>query len=315
MRVSLASLVPLAALSAGLVLTAPTAFAQKADKKADKKEAEKKEAEKKEEKAEEKADAKKDEKSDETASKTDETDAKPAAATPPPPPADAHDPAEEKDKTYYYVGARFRQTLLPHFMFTPFVDGGPSSVWIPAFGIEGSMRRNGFDTVVFITYSDWSMDPFAFKGKDEAFTAWEIVTSKLKLIDVGVDLLWNADMSKYAAFQYGITTGIAVVFGQLKRVQGQPVPQSDPNDPKNIVACPGDRGVAANTPCGTDNNHYGDYVEPSWFGGGKRPNLYLSFGPQVGFRFKPIKEFMAKLNLGWNIFAGPFFGLSGSYGL
>ena len=55
--------------------------------------------------------------------------------------------------------------------------------------------------------------------------------------------------------------------------------------------------------------------EPSWFNGGDKPNVYATFGPEFGFRWKPVKQFVARLTIGWNIFAGPFFGIAGDYGL
>lgn len=295
-------------------LVAPTALlailalapAAHADKEADAKSAEGKEGESK-------ADAKEGDDKEEAKEGEDKDAAK---AKPAEEKVAPHDAKELPGKTYYFVGARWRQTLLPKFMLNLFVAGGPPQVWIPSFGIEGTMRRDGFDTTVYLTYADWGMDSFAFKGKDEAPAAWEVVTSKLKLLNLGVDLLWGADLDKNKnfAFQYGITTGIAIVMGDLARVQGKPRDgAADPNNPDDIVPCSA-KG-ADRTYCTTENDHYGDYKEPSWFNGGKKPNIYASFGPQIGVRFKPVKEFMARLNVGWDIFQGPFFGLNGSYGL
>jgi hypothetical protein len=228
-----------------------------------------------------------------------------------------NDAKELPGKNYYFVGVRFRQTLLPAFMLNLFVSGGPPAVWIPSFGLEGTMRRDGFDTTLYLTYADWSMTPFAFKGKDEGATAWEVVTSKLKLLNVGVDLLWGTDFSKNFSFQYGLTTGLAIVLGDLARVQGKPKAGGDPNNANDIEPCPGPLSSPApgSQYCDNSNNHYGNYTEPSWFNGGKKPNFYASFGPQIGVRFKPDHRFMARLNLGWDIFQGPFFGLNGSWGL
>src|SRR5207244_1193642 len=75
----------------------------------------------------------------------------------------AHDPTEDPKKTYYFIGAAWRQTLLPHFMFTPFVAGGPSSVWLPSFRLEATMRKESFDTIFHIGYTDWSMKEFGFR--------------------------------------------------------------------------------------------------------------------------------------------------------
>jgi hypothetical protein len=256
-----------------------------------------------------------------------ETAAKPAAAKPADDESfDKHDPREKPGKTYYFIGARWRQNYLPAFMLHLFVSGGPKKVWVPSFGLEGTMRRDGFDTTVYLTYADWGMDPFAFKGKDEAPNAWEVVESKLKLINAGVDLLWGSDINPSFTFQYGITAGISAVLGDLRRVQGYVPAGQDAENPDNVKPCEG----VGNPPspgtnyCGNENNHYPSggaanrdswYTEPSWFNGGKKPNIYASFGPQIGIRFKPVKEFAARLQVGWDLFIGPFFGLNGSYGL
>lgn len=227
------------------------------------------------------------------------------------------DPREEAGKTYYFVGLRYRQTFLPKFMLGLFVAGGPSTVSIPSFGIEGTMRKDGFDTTLHLTYADWGMDPFPFKGKDEANTAWEIVESRLKLINFGVDLLWGTEFSKMFSFQYGITAGLSAVLGDLARVQGRPKAGTNPDEPDNIEKCPGANGQPSQPDqyCARDNDHYGDYTEKSWFNGGKKPNIYASFGPQLGFRFKPVKQFMTRVFFGWDLFSGPFFGINGNYGL
>jgi len=299
-----------------LLALAPTAHAEK---KADAKSADAKAEDKTEAKDTKATDKEGDKAADDKS--TDETkEGDEAAAKPAKPEEEKLAPNDAKElpgKTYYFIGARWRQTLLPSFMINLFVAGGPPAVWIPSFGVEGTMRRDGFDTTLYLTYADWSMDAFAFKGKDEANTAWEIVNSRLKLINIGVDLLWGADFNKNFSFQYGITTGIAIVLGDLARVQGKPKAGGNPDNPDDIEPCPS--VLTGPTPgyqyCTSDNNHYGDYTEPSWFNGGKKPNVYASFGPQIGMRFKPGKPFMARLNVGWDIFQGPFFGLNGSYGL
>jgi hypothetical protein len=36
---------------------------------------------------------------------------------------------------------------------------------------------------------------------------------------------------------------------------------------------------------------------------------------QTGFRFKPVKQFMMRVDVGWNLLNGPFFGIAANYGL
>jgi hypothetical protein len=241
---------------------------------------------------------------------------------------DANDPTEDPSKTYYFVGLRYRHSILPKFMLNLFVAGGPKAVSIPSFGLEGGMRKDGFETLLSLTYADWGMDPFPFKGLDEDDTAYEIVKSDLKLYNVAVDLLWSTDFNKMFSFLYGATAGISIVTGDLYRAQAMPAGGDNKalaGDPYTYVPCPanaaGNGPAAKGAYCDASNDHYGDpanksgYSDKSWFNGGKKPNLYAIFGPQIGFRFKPVKQFVARVDVGWNIFIGPFFGLGLQYGI
>jgi len=242
------------------------------------------------------------------------TEAKPAPESFAADKQDPNDPSETPGKTYYFVGLRYINTVLPKFMLNLFVDGGPKTVDIHTFGVEGGMRKDGFDIIGAITYSSYAMDPFPFKGKSEADTAYEIVTSNLKLINFTVDFLWSAGDNPRYQFQYGVTTGLALVLGDLARVQAKPPNGSSPSDPYGYVPCdPSEQGKSAY--CDNSNNHYGSYTEPSWFNGGSKPNLYAVFGPQIGFRWKPVKQFVARITAGFNIFTGFFFGIAGNYGI
>ena len=66
--------------------------------------------------------------------------------------------------------------------------------------------------------------------------------------------------------------------------------------------------------CGTDNDHYGGYTEPSWANGGSKPIVFPWLALQTGFRFKPTKQFVARLDSGFGT-SGFFFGLGADYGL
>lgn len=230
-------------------------------------------------------------------------------------PTSSSDPREVEGKTYYFVGARYRHTFLPKWMLNLFVDGGPSVVSIPSFGVEGGFRKDGFDIIGAISYADYSMSEFPFKGKSEADTAYEAVKSNLKLINLSADFLWGTDFSPKFAFQYGVTAGLAIVLGDLHRNQIKPASGSAPGDPNSYVHCNGPKDPGSGGYCDDSNDHYGDYTDSSWFNGGKKPNLYPIFGPMIAFRYKPAKQFVARLDGGFNLFSGFFFGLGLSYGI
>lgn len=227
---------------------------------------------------------------------------------------------EKEGQDYYFVGLRYRHTFLPKFILNLFVDGGPSVVSLPSFGIEASKRRDNFEMIGALSYQSWGMDPFPFKGKGENDFAYEIVESKLKMLKATADFLWSAKISgDQLQFLYGVTAGLAFVWGDLIHQQAHPANGTSPGDPKTYQVCQlgnATSGTWAGNYCNSaDNQRWAGYVEPSWAGGGYRPILFLSFGPQFGLRYKAAKQFVARLDVGFDIFSGFFFGLGADYGI
>jgi hypothetical protein len=226
---------------------------------------------------------------------------------------------EEEGQDYWFVGARYRHTILPKFIVNMFVDGGPTVVSIPGFGLEASKRRDGFEMVAALTYQNWSMDEFPFKGKNESEMAWEKVESRLKMFNATADFLWSSKISgNELQFLYGLTAGIGFVWGDLYHAQAHPN-GTGAGDPSTYVPCQQSdftSGPYANGYCNKgDNFRYAGYTEPSWANGGYKPLIYPTFGLQLGMRWKPAKEFVARLDAGYNLFSGFFFGLGLDYGL
>ncbi|AUX39194.1 hypothetical protein SOCE26_005760 [Sorangium cellulosum] len=238
------------------------------------------------------------------------------AVAPAPEAADDNAPLERDGKTYRFIGARFRNVIVPKFMVNFFADGG-STVNVFTVGPEFVTRRDGLEIDLAISYADYSMDPFLFKGKQDDNFAWEMVSSDLKLLYLTADILFveiplDKEKGRFSV-QFGAGVGIGVVFGNLYRAQAYP------NDPSNLnpddvgawSKCAGPSGAF----CDASNNHYGNYDEPSWVNGGSKPSVFpwISF-PQVSFRYKPIKQLQTRLDTGFSI-TGFYFGLSAGYGL
>jgi hypothetical protein len=223
---------------------------------------------------------------------------------------DKNSPAEKPGQTYYFVGMRARYGVIPKFMMSLFGDGG-TTVWIPSIGPEFTIRKNGFEYVMSIQYTSYAMDWVPFKAKTDPPASWELVKSSLKGLYFMTDLLWSTELHPTVAIDYGAGIGIAAVFGNLYRVQAYP-----PNgivDPYSYLPCIGQKNP--HDFCGTDNNHYPGYSEPSWANGGSKPILFPWLSVQTGLRFKPHRHFMSRLDLGWNILNGPFIGIAGNYGI
>jgi hypothetical protein len=231
---------------------------------------------------------------------------------------------EVAGKTYLFLGLRYRGVLLPKFVLNMFVDEG-KSVYTNQIGLELDIRKEGFSLIPALTYAELGTGDILFKekGTKEIAGNYNLVNSSLKVIYATADLLWSTKISKNLEFEYGAGFGLGVVFGDL--VTNWVKYDNSPNAPLRNEAGQGFTKCTVVEPAGTgcnkadhqnsDKDKVNNYVEPSWFGGGSTPSLFPWIAvPQVGLRFKPIKQFVGRLGLGFSL-TGFWFGLSGEYGL
>lgn len=217
-------------------------------------------------------------------------------------------PVELPHQTYRFIGARYRAIVVPKFMMNLFGDGG-TTVVVHSGGPEFIIRKDGFEYGFAATFANYAMDPTPFKASSDGEDAWEITESKLKILYLTTDFLWSTEFSPEFALNYGLGAGFGVVFGDLKRVQAY----KDASG--NYVPCVGKGSPATPTNyCGDDNDHYGDYTEPSWADGGSKPVVFPWLALQTGVRFKPAKTFASRIDLGFGT-SGFFAGLGLDYGL
>jgi hypothetical protein len=257
--------------------------------------------------------------------KADEAKAKAAepttAATVEPPHEEwnSSDVEELPGKTYLFVGARYRGNVIPQFLLNLFVDKG-GTIYSNTFGFELDKRKDGFSLIPALSYTEYGTGDILFKEKDSADIAgnYTFVNSSMKAIYGTVDLLWSQKISKNLDFEYGAGLGLGIVFGSLANNWVY----RDPNGPldgfsKCQTEGQGGRGSGCNKADhqNADTAKVGDYTEKSWFSGGSKPVLFpwISF-PQVGLRFKPVKQFEGRFGMGFAL-TGFWFGLSGDYGL
>lgn len=222
---------------------------------------------------------------------------------------------EEELKRYYFLGARFRDIVVPQFMLEIFAKGGATgNIWL--VGPELSMRKAGTEIDISLSYADYGFGPAMFKGKDEPETAYEIVKSDLKLLYLTFDLLFDFPLDKAGMFDFlvGGGLGVGVVMGDLYRNQAYPTNGTpDPTSAAKWTACSGvGDGVAGY--CDNGNNHYNNYSEKSWIDGGQKPIVipWVSL-PQVSLRIKPLKRLQTRIDAGFSV-TGFFTGLSAGYG-
>jgi hypothetical protein len=258
-----------------------------------------------------------------------------ASAEPPPPPKelpatppekkwDSSDTYEDPLKRYYFVGLRYRGDVIPKFLINAFVSGG-TTIYSNAAGIELDSRKDGFSTVFGLSFQNYGTGDMLFlqKGKDPTDPAnYSVVNSGLSAIYASVDLLWSLpiDSSHHWDFEYGIGVGLGVLFGNLEDnwVFGGP---NNPTGPYSSLSQVRQCQTQGDAPSCTTGSHQdantakvGHYIEPAGIAG-PRPILFpmVNF-PQLGLRYKPVKEFEARLGVGFSL-TGFWFGISGDYGL
>jgi hypothetical protein len=280
------------------------------------------------------AEEKKDDSSKKDDAKTDDAkkaDAKPTTTE------DKLDPFEDPNKTYRFIGLRFREAIAPKFIMNWFANGG-RNVGVPMVGPEFISRHDHLEIAVALMYADYGMDPFLFQGKSDPPTSWELVASSLKLGYAMVDIMYEIPIEKKGdktgrvAFLVGGGVGFAGVFGSLYRSQAYPntvAAANNPNDPSQWRACtgPGPQGgnPLSGNYCDMRSNHYaapngsvtgpGAFSDPYWSSGGSKPIIFPWIAlPQFAIRYKPIKQFQAKFDFGFST-SGFWFGLSASYGI
>lgn len=261
-----------------------------------------------------------------TEPKADESAKKDAAAAPSTDPPredwDIKDVSENPNKTYLFIGARYRGNVVPKFVMNMFVDEG-KTVYSNTVGLELDIRKDGFSLIPAISYSELGTGDMLFKEKGTSgFVGnYNMVNSSLKLLYVTADLLWSTKISKNLDFEIGAGFGVGAVFGDLVtnwvREDANGSLQADNGKRYLPCATTDAQGTGCNKADHQNSNvdKVGNYVEPSWFGGGSRPVVFPWLAvPQIGLRFKPIKQFVGRLGLGWAL-TGFWFGLSGEYGL
>ena len=258
--------------------------------------------------------------SDKAAKSADGKEDKPATDS------DKYDPREDPSKTYRFIGARFRDVIVPQFMINLFADGG-RTVNAPMGGIEFTSRTGHTEFVLGLQYADYAMSSFPFKGKTGVPEAYELVESNLKQVLFTTDILYSVPLDDHGRFAFlvGGSAGLGVVFGSLYRYQAYQ-PGGSTIDQDAWKPCPGDQPTPVG-PSGipycqkSDNDHFLDsrnkgkgYEEPNWFNGGSTPVLFPWLALQVGLRYKPIKQLQLRLDAGFST-SGFLVGLSAAYGL
>lgn len=252
-------------------------------------------------------------------------DAKPEAASTVEPPHDEWDIKNVEElpgKTYMFVGLRYRGNIVPKFMLNMFVDEG-KTIYSNSIGVELDLRKDGFSLIPALQYTEYGTGDILFKQKNTKEIAgnYSLVNSSMSAVYATADLLWSTKISKNFAFEYGAGFGLGVVFGDLMNnwVFVDPNGSLGSDTGKRFSPCqsvqPAGTGCNKADHQNSDVDKVNKYAEPSWFSGGSKPVIFPWIGfPQLGLRYKPIKQLVMRLHTGFSL-TGFWFGINGEYGL
>jgi len=245
--------------------------------------------------------------------------------TPPDKGWDTSDTREDPSKRYYFFGLRYRGDIIPKFLINAFVDGG-ATIYSNAVGLELDSRKDGFSTVFGLTLQNYNTGDLLFlqSGKPTTANNYSVINSSLNAIYASVDFLWSVplDIGHHWDFEYGLGVGLGVIFGDLHDnwVYGGPGaagPYYDPTTNQHFQQCPNTTVDPACNPVNHSNAtvaKVGNYSEQAGIAGPKPILFPMVNFPQLGLRYKPVKNFEARLGLGFSL-TGFWFGISGDYGL
>jgi hypothetical protein len=209
--------------------------------------------------------------------------------------------------------------VIPEFIQHAFAEGG-ETVYAHTPGLEFVIRKDQFEYQLFAQLGFYSFDDVPFKGASDPDTAWEILDADYKILTVGSDFMWSTDdFTPGLSLVYGAGAGLGLVFGDLIRTQSYPA--GGTTDPYQYVRCAGlgqgqdnSDQAAVSTYCDDENEHYNDYVEPSWADGGSSPLIFPWIAGNIGLRYKVARQFAMRLDAGVML-TGAFFGVGADFGL
>lgn len=220
----------------------------------------------------------------------------------------ATSPVEDPNKPYYFVGLRYRYMYLPQFMMTLFGDGG-TSVGVHGIGPEFTARKDNFEYVLSAWWAGYNMPYTRFRAAGDPLTGWEYVKSSINVLYLTSDFNWSSQITPVFGLNLGLGAGFGFVWGDIVRTEAY----RDSNQKWHRCSGPNQTDDPGDL-CDTGKDAQYNYYEKSWANGGSKPIIFPWLALQTGVRIKPHRNFMARIDLGWAI-TGPFFGISGNYGI
>ena len=143
---------------------------------------------------------------------------------------DSSDTTEDPQKKYYFVGLRYRGTIIPQFFENLFVDDG-GTVYSNTIAVELDMRQDGRSMIPWIQYTDYGMGDTLFLTKGKTRHGRDAILGRQQQPEghlPRLDELWSAPIADHFDFEYGFGVGIGVVFGRPAQQLGLPRSRTGP---------------------------------------------------------------------------------------
>ena len=229
---------------------------------------------------------------------------------------DPLDPHEEEGVDYFFLGAMYRQVIIPGFIQQPFVQGGIDG-FNPGVGLTFNWRKDNFNILAEVWWNNASGAGF-FRANGDPITDMEHIQVDLFVVFVNASFLWSFPITDWFAIELGFDIGVGFIGGSLTRNEAYQNPDgtfsrcNDVGDP-DAAFCEGPR--LPPTTCFNANGGHYDCEEPNWFTeGGDTPFIvpWITV-PHLAVRFKPIRQLQIRIDGGYGIY-NFFFGATAMFG-
>jgi hypothetical protein len=222
------------------------------------------------------------------------------------------------DHDYFSVGYMVRGIVIPDFVINWFVDFTGPSAFNAGMGGFFAFRRNGLTVTAEVWYGGFGAQGY-YRGHGANDRDIDYVNSQLGVVFGNFVFQWAVPVNEWFAIDVGIGLGLGGVVGNMQRQDGYSLnvgggapygvcagPGQTPTGP-TAAYCPppgsGDDGTYQIT--NRTNNGMG-------FGSGLIPPIFPWLDlPRVTFRFTPIRQLVARIDLSYSVYS---FNFGGSVG-
>jgi hypothetical protein len=225
----------------------------------------------------------------------------------------------------WYIGGFYRHTWTPGFMLGLFLDEHTKAN-NPGAGLEVTYSRSHLDISITAFWQGYrTYGPYL--GAGDPITDTEIIDSSLSMAAIGANFLWTTEFSDKFALQYGLDLAIGLVMGNMVRNEAYPTddntvdgyqggwaPCTGVNNPP-ATSTGGDFCNGPSVGDGETGGHYGVRAR-RWTAGGSVPNVWFRAAlPHLALRFTPTPAIRIRVDGGFDLFSGFFFGAALAIGL